>query len=98
MRGVTPSFFTPSLNLISVMGLWQYSNSTLNKLLLSALLIRPLIHVIFIATTTAIPVPTAMFTLLLMHISWVISDLKINTCWCNAGVMSAIRLPLSTDD
>lgn len=48
------SFFTPSLNLISVMILWQYSNSTLNKLLLSALLFRPLIHLIFIDTATAI--------------------------------------------
>lgn len=46
------------------MGLWQYSNSVLNKLLLSAFLFHPPTHLIIIDTTTTIQSPTDVFTLL----------------------------------
>lgn len=98
MRGVTPSFFTPSLNLISVMRPWQYSNTMLNKLLLSALLFRPLIHLIIIDTTATIKIPTIVLTLLLMLIPWALRDLEINMCRCKAGVTCANTATLSNDD
>lgn len=96
MQGVTPSFFTRSLNLISVMRLWQYSNSMLNKPLLSAFLIHPLIHMIIIDTTTTIQIHTAVFTVLLMLIPWALMDPEINIGWCYPGFMSDICHKTST--
>lgn len=86
IRGVTPSFFTPSLNLISVKRLQRYNNSVPNKLLLSTLLFCPLLHVITTDITYIGKIHSIHLTIHVFEADALSRGHKWTTLWDNGRV------------